>query len=195
MTVLNLTRSQVAARAVGQMLFLPPAHRLSPPDYAPLPIAYRLDDSGLLGGDDPEATDCADWSYGYRRKTADCVGFALWAAGIARKQKGFKGLNGEWLNTDSVLADAEGDMRFFRPLMAGERARVADLVVSRSRRVLGRRVPGHIGVLLRPRPAEGYEHMVIDCSPRHGRDTAIGVGTPWSKDCHIIRPLFYKETV
>jgi hypothetical protein len=170
MTVLNLTRSQVAARAVGQMLFLPPAHRLSPPDYTPLPI-------------------------GFRRKTADCVGFALWAAGIARKQKGFKGLNGEWLNTDSVLADAEGDMRFFRPLMAGERARVADLVVSRSRRVLGRRVPGHIGVLLRPRPAEGYEHMVIDCSPRHGRDTAIGVGTPWSKDCHIIRPLFYKETV
>ena len=157
------------------------------------PIAYRLDDSGLLGGDDPLAEHCADVSYGGRTLTADCIGFALYCAGIARRQPGFKGSRGEWLNTDSVLDDAHGAQVFFRTLKPGEKARPGDLVVTRSKFLLGKRIrAGHIEMLLRP-AALDFKAMTIGCSPRFGRETAIGVGYTWSDACEVVRPLNYTD--
>jgi hypothetical protein len=193
--VLHLTRPDVVSRALSHLVLVSSRHRLSPLDFAPAPVAYRNDNSGRLGGDDPEASNCADWSFSYRTLTADCVGFALYCAGISRRQPGFKGLNGEWLNTDSIIADAERGMFFFRPVLSGEAAKPGDLLVSKSTFVLGRRVKdGHVGVIIRPAPAPGFDDLVVDCSPRHGRTTAIGVGTAWSRSCVRVRPLFYKET-
>lgn len=195
MTILNLTRDQVVARALAHLTLVSEPHRLSPPDFMPAPVSYRNDDSGRLGGDDPQAEHCADWSFGYRTLTSDCVGFMAFCAGFSRRQKGFRGLNGEWLNTDSIISDAEHLMRFFRPVMGGERVLPGDLLVSRSTFALGIRVKdGHCGVIIRPRPSDAFEHLVVDCSPRHGRTTAIGTGGPWSTKCQAIRPLFYKET-
>lgn len=193
--ILPLTRDQVVSRALAHLTLVSEPHKFSPPEFVPAPVAYRLDDSGQLGGDDPSAPHCADWSYGYRTLTSDCIGFALYCAGIARQQKDYKGFNGSWLNTDSIAADAEGQMHFFRPLMAGEKAKPADLLLTRSRFVAGlRNRIGHIGVIIRPRPSDKFEHLVVDCSPRHGRDTAINTGGPWSNQCFVVRPLFYKET-
>jgi hypothetical protein len=191
--VLELSRMHVVARALGQILAVPTPPPGAPADAGNRPIAYRLDDSGLLGGRDPDQPHCADWSYGLRTPTADCVGFALWASGIDRRQPGYNGLNGQWLNTDSLLADADGEQKFCRPLRMGEAAKPGDWLISASRRVLFKRVPGHIGVIVRPSPGAAFEHLVVDCSPRHGRDTAINTGGPWSKACRVIRPLFLAD--
>jgi hypothetical protein len=193
--ILPLTRDQVVSRALAHLTLVSEPHDHSPPDFVPAPVAYRLDDSGRLGGDDPSAPHCADWSYGYRTLTADCIGFALYCAGLSRFQPGYQGLNGSWLNTDSAIHDAEGPMTFFRPVFGGERVLPGDLLVSRSTYALGvRKSVGHIGVIVRPRPSDRFEHLVVDCSPYHGRDQAIGVRKPWSTRCQVVRPLHYKET-
>ena len=188
MTVLRLDRDWAVSRAWAHLSIL---YRGS--DGVERPIAYRLDDSGLLGGKDPQAPHCADVSYGGRTLTADCTGFALYSAGIARVQKGYKGSRGESLNTDAVLDDAHGQQKFFRLLRMDDRASRGDLVVMRGKYLLGKRVrAGHIEMLLRP-PAPGFKGMTIGCSPRFGRDTAIGVGFVWSDACEIVRPLNYVD--
>lgn len=193
--ILPLTRPEVLARAFSQLALVSKPHKLSPPDFLPAPIAYRLDNSGLLGGDDPSAPLCADWSYGYRTLTADCIGFALWAAGMSRYQPGYVGMNGSWLNTDSLVRDAEGQMKYVRPVMSGERVLPGDFFVTTSKYVMGiRREVGHIGIVVRPRPSDAFEHLLIDCSPFHGKTTAIGLRKPWSTEGHFLRPLHYKET-
>lgn len=193
--VFPLTRDQVVARALAHLTLVAEPHPSSPPDFIPAPVSYRLDDSGRLGGDDPSAPHCADWSYGYRTLTSDCIGFALYCAGLARYQPGYWGTRGAWLNTDSVLDDADRQMAFFRHLMSGERVKPGDLLVSRSDYLFGvRKKVGHIGVIVRPAPSGAFEHLVVDCSPRHGRTTAINTGYPWSTRCQVVRPLHYKET-
>lgn len=194
--ILPLTRDQVVARAFDHITLVSEPHKFSPPEFVSKPVAYRNDDSGSLGGDDPTAPHCADWSFGYRTLTADCVGFALFCAGIARYHPDYKGLNGGWLNTDSVIADAQRIRRFFREVTAGDPVLPGDLMVSRSKFALGVRIKdGHIGVIIRPAPSAAFNDLVIDCSPYHGRTTAIGLRKePWVKDYVIARPLHYKET-
>lgn len=195
MYVMPLTRAQVVDRALSQLANFTPPVKYAPSDAMPVPIAYRLDDSGRLGGDDPSAPLCADWSYGYRVPTADCIGLALWASGLARKQKGYQGSLGEWLNTDSLVHDSEHGMKFCRPLYSGEKAREGDWLITPSGYTLGVRTSiGHIGVIIRPRASDAYEHLVVDCSPRHGRTTAVNTGGPWSTKCRVLRPLHYVET-
>lgn len=190
--VLHLNRTQVVARALSMIPAIPVPPAGAPKDAGNRPIAYRLEDYN--GGKDPTAEHCADWSYGLRTPTADCVGLALWASGIDRKQPAYKGSLGPWLNTDSLLADAHGDMVYCRPLMSGEAAKAGDWLISPSTRsILGKRKPGHIGVIVRPALLPGQQHLVVDCSTRHGRDTAVNTGGPWSKACQVIRPLFYAE--
>lgn len=192
--LLHLTRDQVVARALAHLTLVSEPSPQSPPDFTPAPVEYRNDDSGNLGGDDPTAPHCADWSYGWRKLTADCVGFMLYCAGISRQQPDYAGLNGMWLNTDSILSDARGHRRFFRFLDAGERVLPADLLVSPSVFVNGTRTKdGHCGVIIRPKPSDAFDHLVIDCSPRHGRTTAINTGGHWNDKCIVVRPLFYKE--
>jgi hypothetical protein len=154
------------------------------------PVAYRLDESGLLGGDDPEGPHCADVSYGGRTLTSDCIGFALYCAGIARWQPDYKGSRGPWLNTDAVLDDAHGQKRFFVPI-ARELALPGDLVVTRSKYALKVRLsPGHIEMLVRE-PLPNFKALTIGCSPRFGRDTAIGVGPVWTDKYEVVRPRNY----
>lgn len=193
--VLPLTRDQVVARAFAQLRLVAEPHKFSPPEFVASPVAYRLDDSGQLGGDDPTAPHCADWSFGYRTLTADCIGFALYCAGIARYQPDYKGLNGSWLNTDSVVADAQRIRRFFDTVDAGEEVKPGDLMVTRSKYTLGVMTKrGHIGVIVRPAPSAAFNDLVIDCSPFHGRTTAIGLRKePWARDYVVVRPLSYKE--
>lgn len=191
--LISLTRDQVVARALAHLTFCE-RHPKAPRGTPAKPVEYRLDDSGRLGGDDPRASSCVDWSFGYRTPTSDCIGFALYCAGIARLQPGFHGRTGDYLNTDSVLADAHGRMFFFRQLLSGEAVKPGDLLVSPSTYLGGVRLrPGHIGVIVRP-GAKMEHHAVIDCSPRHGKSTAIGFGYAWNNKCEVVRPLFYKET-
>lgn len=170
-TILKLTRAQVVQRALREA-----THTLNG-----YPIGYQLKDYN--GGTDPNAPHCATYNPDRGKFTADCIGFALYASGIDRKQPGYKGSLGEWLNCSSLLADAHGAMKFCRPLMSGEAAYAGDWLVTRT----------HIGVIIRPARSKGYKHLVMDCSPRHGRETGIGMGYPWSTECEVLRPLFYAE--
>lgn len=143
-----------------------------------VPIAYRLKDYN--GGDDPARAYCASWSYGERTPTSDCIGLILWSSGIDRKQPGYKGLLGEWLNCRSLIADADGAQVYCHPLKPGEKARVGDWLLTKD----------HCGLIVRPDPdpADGFNHLVVDCSPRHGRSHAVSVGYPWSEACRVLVP-------
>jgi hypothetical protein len=158
-----------------------------PPPDAPFdaggrPIAYRLD-PGFNGGADPTAAHCASWSYGLRTPTSDCIGLALWACYIDRKQPGYHGTRGEWLNCASLCDDADGERRFCEPIEY-KLGRAGDLLITRD----------HVGVIVRPCLVNGdagadpdFDHLVVDCSPRHRRDSAVGLGGPWSDACRVIR--------
>lgn len=194
--IIPLDSNRVVARALAHLTLVSKPHKFSPPDFVSKPVEYRLDDSGLLGGDDPTAEHCADWSFGYRTLTADCIGFALYCVGIARYQPGYAGLNGAWLNTDSVITDAERQQQFFELVGPGDEIRPGDLMVTRSTFALGVRVkPGHIGVIVRPSPSAAFEHLIVDCSPFHGRTTAIGLRKePWGRNYVIVRAKNVKES-
>jgi len=184
---LKLTRDEVVQRALLHLVAMPKA-----PNGAPHPIGYRLDDQN--GGKDPGACHCAydSYSYGDRVCTADCIGLALHCSGIDRKQPGYKGLNGEWLNCKSLLADARGAQRFCRTLKSDEVPLPGDWLLTDT----------HIGVIVRgewtdisdPNKPKKMPVMVVDCSPRHDktRAAAIGLGYAWSPKCEVIRPLFYR---
>lgn len=188
--ILYLTREEAVTRALSQVAVLPVPPPGSPLDAGNRPIAYRLE-GGYNGGDDPTAPHCASWSYGYRTPTADCIGLVLWASGIDRKQPSFNGSRGEWLNCASLLDDADGAQVFCRPLSKSELPTSGDWVLTR----------GHIGMLIRPPRVVGHSGMweiapalVVDCSPRHGRQAAVGVGRVWSGNCRFIRPRIYMES-
>jgi hypothetical protein len=179
--ILNLTREQVRDRVLSQVVALPAPPPGTPLDAGNRPIAYRLE-GGWNGGFDPTADHCASWSYGARTPTADCIGLALWGSGIDRKQPGYKGSRGEWLNCASLLDDADGAQVYCRGLGTHESPLPGDWLLTRD----------HIGVIVRP-PVPNFDELVVDCSPRHGRQHAVGIGGPWSDACRVIRPKHYKE--
>ncbi len=152
----------------------------APKDAGGRPINYRLEEAN--GGDNPEAHHCANWSYGNRTPTSDCIGMVLWAAGIDRRQPGYEGTRGGWLNCHSLLADAKGARRFCRLLNEGEKEQIGDWLLTTS----------HIGMIVRP-ACTGSDTLVVDCSPRHGREKAVGLGLPWSEACVPVRPLIYTD--
>lgn len=141
------------------------------------PIGYCLKD--FNGGTDPEAKHPAVKNPAMAQWTADCIGFVLWASGIDRKQPDYHGSLGEWLNCKSLLDDAHGAQRFCWKPPAHD-ALPGDWLLT----------PDHIGLIVRTATKDG-DVLVIDCSPRHGRTTAINTGLPWSAACQVIRPLFY----
>jgi hypothetical protein len=172
-TILGLSREKAVERVLSQILFL-----YKNVDGKLVPIAYRLKD--VNGGDNPRSMHCAGISYGGRTPTADCIGLVLWASGIDRKQPGYDGLLGEWLNCKSLLSDARREKRYCRYLTPRETALPGDWLLT----------PDHIGMIVRPDPdpAGGFDHLVVDCSPRHGRDRAVNTGYPWSEACVVVRP-------
>lgn len=175
--ILGISREMAVERVLSQILFL--WH--SEPDEQDFPIEYRLKD--FNGGFDPTSTTCASISYGGRRATADCIGLVLWASGIDRKQPDYKGLLGAWLNCKSLLHDARTTQKFCRFLKQDEKPLPGDWLLTED----------HIGMIVRPdsNPDGGLDHLVVDCSPRHGRDRAVNTGYPWSEACVVVRPLIY----
>jgi hypothetical protein len=176
-TILRITREQAVTRVLSQITAMP----LPPAGTQRVPISYRQrPEGGYNGGFDPSAPHCASWSYGNRTPTADCIGLLLWASGIDRDQPGYKGSRGEWLNCASLLDDADGAGKFCRPLAKAESPIGGDWVLTRD----------HCGMLVRPETAT-TDALVVDCSPRHGRKTAVNTGGFWSDACRVIRPLVY----
>lgn len=49
---------------------------------------------------------------------------------------------------------------------------------------------GHIAMVVRAKNAV-TSPLVVDCSPRHGRKTAVGMGFEWSDACKYISPKVY----
>lgn len=179
-TILPMSRLGAVERALSMIAALPKPPAGAPADAGNKPIAYRLED--FNGGSNPLAAHCADWSYGDRTPTADCIGLVLWASGIDRKQPGYAGSRGEWLNCASLLDDARGNKVYCelvgmdKPVLPGDWMLTSD----------------HIGLVVRPANAVDGKHLVVDCSPRHGRDTAVNLGRAWSTKCQIVR---YKRYV
>jgi hypothetical protein len=198
-TRLTLTRQEIVARALFGLVAVPPAPAGAPGDAGGRPGHYRLPYPN--GGDDPtrgfglNQPHCFAWAYGDRTPVADCIGFALYCLGIDRKQPGYKGLNGEWLNCAAIVADAQGACKFFTRIKE-EDALPGDLLVDDK----------HVGVIVRRAlhwfvdtdgdgvKDKGEERdediLVIDCSPRHGRESAIGLGHRWSSKCIVARAVW-----
>lgn len=171
--ILGLTRAEAYDRALSMVTAL-----LKNKLGELKPIAYRLKDYN--GGDDPTRIHCANWSYGERTPTSDCIGLLLWSSGVDRKQPGYKGSLGEWLNCASLIADARGAQVYCRPLKPGEKAEIGDWLLTKD----------HCGLIVRPDndSTDGFDHLVVDCSPRHGRDRAVNTGYPWSEACRVFVP-------
>ncbi|MBZ0233654.1 MAG: hypothetical protein K8M05_15110, partial [Deltaproteobacteria bacterium] len=135
------------------------------------------------------------WAFGERTPVKDCIGHALGCLGIDRKQPGYKGVNGEWLNCAAIFADALGAHRFFERV-EDEDAKPGYVLVDRK----------HIGIIVRPmlrwwvdKDGDGkreagedmaFDLLVSDCSPRHGRESAVGLGGRWSRECIVARPVW-----
>ncbi len=164
-------------RALSQILAVPTPPTGAPDDAGHRPIAYRLEE--LNGGKDPYAPHCADWSYGCRTPTADCIGFVLWSTGVDRLQPTFAGLVGPWLHCGSLLADARGAKVWCELVTGG--VLPGDWLLTED----------HIGMVVRPAPSPDFDHLVVDCSPRHGRNAAINTGGPWSGACQAVRYKHY----
>ena len=147
----------------------------APEGTEPSPIGYRLE-PGHNGGSDPMAPHCGSPSFGDRVYTADCVGFVLWCLGSDRLQPGFKGFNGEWLNCASILRDSQREQLYFEPVPDPTHVLPADALITAT----------HIGLIVRV-GAGDFDCLVADCSPRHGRKTAVGLGNPWDDACRVVR--------
>lgn len=165
---------EAVSRALSQISAIPAPPMGAPSDAGNRPIAYRLKDYN--GGKYPLATWCGEWSYGDRTPTADCIGLVLWASGIDRHQPGYHGSLGEDLNCESLMDDAAGLETYCRYLRVGEFAEAGDWLMTKD----------HIGMIIRP-DNRVTDHLVVDCSPRHGRDTAVNTGLPWSEKCEVVR--------
>jgi hypothetical protein len=179
-----LTRQQAIERALSALSQVPDPPDPDVSDAGRRPIAYRLD-PGFNGGFDPFASHCASWSYGGRTPTSDCIGFLLWSSGIDRDQPQYHGVEGPWLNCVSLIADADGD-RVFCESVDHDKAQAGDWLLTAD----------HCAMIIRPAifgnaTAMRFDHLVIDCSPRHGRDTAVGLGLPWSHACRVLRYKHY----
>lgn len=188
------TRADAVARAFVDLCAVPKPPPGSPLDAGDRPIAYRLETAN--GGKNPFAQNCGDWSYGNRTMTADCVGAVCFWLGIDRYQPDPEVFPeyGGWMNTDSIIQHADADAALWRRLRLGESPRAGDVLVSPStRKLLGGRKPGHIGLIVRP-ATRVSDILVIDCSPTHGKDTAIGLRGPWSKECIVLRPTFLLDS-
>jgi len=197
---LTITREQALVRALLGLAAVPTPPVGAPKDAGMRPVHYRLPYPN--GGDNPHdnfglyGNHSCGWANGERVPTMDCIGFVLGAIGIDRRQPGYNGANGEWLNCLSIVRDARGKQEFFFEVNE-DLALPGDILVNEK----------HIGLIVRPKLSwtvdtdgdgvvdKGEERhedlLVIDCSPRHGRETGIGIGRRWASDCLVARYRFY----
>lgn len=184
-TIRPTTADEAVARWLKHLSAVPTPPDPTVEDAGNRPINYRLEKEN--GGSDPYAQWCCDWSYGGRTPTADCVGFVLHGSGIDRLQPSWKGPIAEsWLYCKSIVWDATHERRWCTKV-DDDKAMPGDWLVDE----------GHIAGIIRPAIYVGGrmrdDHLVIDCSPRHGREHAIGIGRPWSEAAFVVRPKFYVQ--
>jgi hypothetical protein len=134
--VLDLTAEQRVQRAIHAL----GAHKF---------VQYCLD-SGKNGGFDPAAPDCGSrWQKGSKTiVSSDCVGFALWAYGVDRYQRGDFPLQGGWMNTTALVTCANLDPGIQgNPVVKLDQPRPGCLLVYPRNLLRGRRY-GHIGMYI-----------------------------------------------
>ena len=148
------------------------------------PIRYRL--PKFNGGKDPLADHPADWSYGKRSPTCDCIGFIAWSLGFDRYQpvhfdrnKKGKVIYGGYINTNSsILAANSLEPSWFEEVCAPELGCLVVYGGTRNKKT-GKRRAGHIGIVVGPLPAEWDPEAnecwralrVVHCSSSNDRIT------------------------
>lgn len=197
----DLTLDEIAIRALIAVAAVPTPPEGAPADAGGRPANYRLPypngGNDLLSAFTLTGPCGSAWAFGDRTPVKDCIGHALACSGIDRKQPGYRGLNGEWLNCASIVHDARTERRFFRQVPDNQ-AKPGMLLVDDE----------HIGVIVRAilkwvvdKDGDGkieagetmkLDFLVSDCSPRHGRETAVGLGGRWSSDCIVVAPVWIK---
>jgi hypothetical protein len=125
-------------------------------------VIYKLG----AGGMHPAANGPTD-----NRQQCDCSGYVCWALGMSRQTDHpfYLKLNGGWINTDAMVADANAQTGFFRKIAAPA---PGALVVFPSRRP-GRSV-GHVGIVTAVDNG-GVVSRVLHCSSGNFRKTGSAV--------------------
>ena len=153
-------------------------------------IRYQLANGGG-GGRNPRAPTPAGPG-----GAVDCVGFTCWCSGFDRYQVDFEvgGYKG-WVNTDSAILDADGPRVLFEP---ADLPRPGDWLVYGSHRENGKRVPGHVSLIVEVpadwQPGELFGRLrVIDCSYSRG-GVAERSGALWNARGRVLRYRHYVTT-
>ncbi len=144
-------------------------------------IGYSMT-PGKNGGRDPNAKDPC--SVGTR--TADCVGFALWAMGLDRYQPDFVcGSYEGWINTNSMMLDALGLRSFFTPMVELVYPHLL-VYPSASKKLLAQGYPrvGHVGVVVE---IDRAVHCSAGNARRLGHAIDYGPEKIWSKHPRCMR--------
>jgi hypothetical protein len=103
------------------------------------------------------------------RLACDCSGFLCWALGVPRDGAP---LDGGWINTDAMHADALGRRRLFQPL---DRAVPGALLVH-PRPGGDSEAPGHVGIVTEV-DATGRATRMLHCAPENYLRPPVG-GAP-----------------
>lgn len=133
-----VTPTEAASRAktcLGLRL-PPPGNRVGPRTA----ITYKLG----AGGKEPGRSHPADWGGPTGRWLCDCSGFTAWCLGFDRYQP--DEFPTEWINTDSMLADAERGGSWFA---FDDKPSIGGLVVYGATYKGGRRIRvGHVALVV-----------------------------------------------
>lgn len=134
-------------------------------------IKYNLGAGGRHPDDDSPDTE----------RSCDCSGFIAWVLGYDRRQspRDFPSTGG-WVNTDAILADAEGPRLWFEPveLLGSVVAPGTLLVYGTTPATPNRpRIPGHVGIVTVPAAWEGVvrDLRVVHCSNRNMCRTGFAI--------------------
>ena len=117
-----------------------------------LPVAYKLG----MGGMKPVRESPAN-----SEGQCDCSGFVSWCLGVSRQTADpfYKQLNGGWIETTAVVADALAAHGLFAKVDSAE---VGDIIVWGDSKKNGKTVQGHIGIV--SVVENGRATRVIHCS-------------------------------
>jgi len=116
------------------------------------------------------------------RDACDCSGFVCWALGFARLAPGLNGV-GDWINTDSIWADATGRQKGFQRIA---KARPGAICVYPRK---GSHEPyGHVGIVVAT-GAGGEATRIVHCSADNIRTAPHDAIKATSMDKFIRQPL------
>jgi hypothetical protein len=140
-------------------------------------VIYKLGAGGLR----PTADGPTDaW------QQCDCSGYVCWALGISRQTMHpfYLKLNGGWINTDAMVADAKAQTGFFQEIAAPI---PGALIVFPSRKPA--RSVGHVGIVTGV-DRDGGVSSVLHCSSGNYRSTGSAVRETSSAAFQIADVIF-----